>query len=96
MEPKPNHKTVTVRCKSKKRITLTFDGSLLELMQAVGTRLKAEPRMRESEPGILVGIFAIQGSNVVEIFQRDGGQLVGYVFVNLDVWISHPGGVDDE
>lgn len=88
---KPEFRIVTIKAKSKRRISLVVDESLIELMKVVGKTLNGPPQAIPEPEETLVGIFALPTNNVVEIYRTRHGQEKGYVFANLDVWMNFRG-----
>jgi hypothetical protein len=89
---KPEFHTVTIKAKSKKRLSLVVDPSLLNLMKVVGKALVSLPRTKAAKGETLVGIFVLPTNNVVEIFQDADGEEKGHVFASLDVWMNYADG----
>jgi hypothetical protein len=89
-QPKhPANKTITVKAKTKKRFSVIVDASLLSLMTAVGRKIDA-PRRVPNEDGLaLDGVYLLPTNNVLEAFVDAEGKPRGYLFNNLDVWISY-------
>ena len=85
---KPTFHTVTVKAKSKKRLSLVVDESLLNLMKVVGKPLQFPAQAPAAPDETLVGIFMLPTNNVVEIYRTRDGQEKGHVFANLDVWMN--------
>lgn len=91
---KPEFQTVTFKVRSKKRLTLVDDPTLLNLMKVVGKAIQ-QPGQITPEPGeTLIGVFLLPTNNVVEILVTATGQEKGHVFANLDVWMNHKTGAD--
>ncbi len=91
---KPDFETLTHQVRSKKRFAPIADRALLDLMKASGQRLVAAPRLAAEGGGALVGIYALPTNNVVEIYIAPDGSEVGYLFCNLDVWMTFGSGVE--
>lgn len=86
---KPEFHTVTIKAKSKKRLSLVVDEALLSLMKVVGKALKSGSHMKPVAGESLIGIYVLPTNNVVEIFQTADGHEKGHVFANLDVWMNY-------
>lgn len=93
---KPEFHTVTFRARGKKRMTVIEDQTLLDMMRKVGRRLTVNVVARSGGAGELQGAFMLPNNNVVEIFKVASGTEKGYVFANLDVWMSYGEAVDYE
>ncbi len=89
---KPEFQTVTIKAKSKKRVSVVLDEALLNLMKVVGKEIQGSPQSKAEKGEILVGIFVLPTNNVVEIYRTSGGPEKGHVFANLDVWMNYRDG----
>ncbi len=88
----PEFQTVTIKAKSKKRVSVVTDEALLNLMKVVGKALQGPPKSNPEKGEGLIGIFVLPTNNVVEIYRTPGGQEKGLVFANLDVWMNYRDG----
>lgn len=89
-QPKhPANKTITVKAKTKKRFSVIDDASVLSLMTTVGRKIDAPGRIRAEDGLVLDGVYLLPTNNVLETFVDAEGKPRGYLFNNLDVWISH-------
>ena len=84
----PSHKTITIKAKTKKRYSLIDDASLLTLMVTVGRKTELTPQMREAADMSLEGIYLLPTNNILELFVDQSGKQRGYLFNNIDVWLS--------
>ena len=93
---KPQFHTVTIKAKSKKRVSVVDDAELLNLMKVVGKALKSTAQIGPASGEQLIGIYVLPSNNVVEIYRDADGWEKGHVFASLDVWMNfNTGGVDD-
>ena len=83
------NKTVTIKAKTKKRFSMVADASLLNLMKTVGRKLQGPAQMRDEDPKTLDGIYLLPTNNILEVYVDPDGKTRGYLFNNLDVWMSY-------
>ena len=93
---KPEFHTVTFRARGKKRMTVVEDQTLLDMMRKVGRPLTINVVAHSGGAGELLGAFMLPNNNVVEILKVSDGTEKGYVFANLDVWMTFDAAVDYE
>jgi hypothetical protein len=76
------------RSRLKTRVTAVNDRTLAALMKAAAKRIDGPPR---AFPGStrLEGVFLLQTNNVLEVYKTPEGKLSGYLFNNLDVWLTY-------
>lgn len=84
----PGSKTITVKAKTKKRYSLVDDPSLLNLMTNVGRKTNLAAQVRDAAGMTLEGVYVLPTNNILELFVDSQGKQRGYLFNNLDVWIS--------
>lgn len=88
-EKKPNFTTTTIKALNKKRFTLVHDVALLNLMKTVGRETKFTAKVTQEAAVNLDGVFLLPTNNIVEIYQENGQAVRGYLFNNLDVWLTY-------
>jgi hypothetical protein len=89
-KPRPTLKitTITHRCRAKRRFTVVDDQDLVSLMRSVGRPLQGASRMETVTGAPAEGIYALPTNNVLEIYSANDGRITGYLFNNLDVWMT--------